>query len=166
LKRNWEWTRVGRAKAAAKPKAEPKAPTTKATGRAARLAAATARTGVDYTPNGQLAAKATVTPDEDAVRILREAGDLAEPAQPKRTRRPAADRPPVAAFGRGELRDAVIGYLQNMPDGVTATAGDIARELNAHTAPVGTNLARMVKAGTAVQIFGEGSGAPARYRAA
>jgi len=153
VKRNGFWTKVGpsarlKATDVSTPRAEPAKKT-----RAVKTAPAAAPEPVPPTP------------DEDAVRILREAGDLTEPA-PKRGRKAAADRPPVAAFGRGELRDAVIGYLQNMPDGVTVTAGDIARQLNAHTAPVGTNLVRMVKAGTVVQIFGEGSGEPARFRAA
>ena len=83
-----------------------------------------------------------------------------EQATPKRTRRAAADRPPVTAFARGQLRDAVLSHLQGLPPGETTTAGAIARALNSHASPVATNLVRMVKAGLVV------TSEPARYRAA
>lgn len=88
----------------------------------------------------------------------------APPAPRKRARRDPAAPPPVyATFERGQLRDAVLSHLQARPaeaDPVTAT--EVAKALNAQTAPVATNLDRMTGKGLVTLVMTE----PRRYVAA
>jgi len=162
----WALSRATVAALAAKAKAEPKRPAkarpTKATQRPAAAPKA------PRVPRAPAAASKPAGADVDAAVAFMETARpvSAQPAPPvKRTRAPRAAGTPhtYIRFARGQLRDAVMAFLQRRDAGAEpCTATDIAKAINAQVPPVATNLDRMVTRGN-VELAGQ---QPRRYRAA